>query len=499
MSSTPLARLRSLLDIYSPSPVSRGVVLATMALGVVLLARSLSTGSAIGAAPFIVLVWANHERFLATLDGLFQRHGWFVLAVPLSVFSAKLLMVPPTASDDLLRHIASAFWPGGYPEMYVHTALPPAELYPAFDWFVGGLALAIGPAPAMWLMQALAFGSFVWVFLCAARRLMADHPAAPVFTLVALVLVLEIMVGRLMLARPEIFMTGWAMAALLVKGRGGLAAWIVTGLALGSAYWLAPLYFPVVLLLGMSWRGRLVAFAVLLAAWAAIWLAMTGGAILEAVFWTFAQVANRIPGVAVSENASIFNLLLAPQMLALAFGSAWAATKPAADNRLLWLALYFLLSNQARYGGIVAPLLALHILSALRAVSFPLAAPWRSVVVGLAAVSLSLLSNGIPRYQSLPRFDVPAGSVVLTGFSEATYATLFANPGKARVAPAFEIGAASARVQALVLGLSQGALDCGALEGLGFTHLIESTLSGGALPCLSLQATQGAWRLWRVN
>ncbi|TXL66069.1 hypothetical protein [Zeimonas arvi] len=499
MSPTPLARLRSLFDMYSPSPVSRVVVLVTMALGVVLLAGAVSTGSGIGALPFLLLVWANHERFLATLDGLFERHGWFVLAVPLGVFVAKMLMVPPTASDDLLRHIASAFWPGGYADMYVHTALPPVELYPAFDWFVGGLARSLGPAPTMWLMQALAFGAFVWVFVAAARRLLGGHPAASVLTLVALVLVLEIMAGRLMLARPEIFMTTWALAGLLVSGRVGLAAWLATGLASGSAYWLAPLYFPAVLLIAASWRARLGVLAFLLAGWATLWGLMTGGAIVDAALWTFAQVANRIPGMAVSENMSIVNVLLAPQMLALALGSAWAATRATADNRLLWLALYFLLSNQARYGGIVAPLFALHLLSALRTAAVPLSAPWRSVVVAMATVSLSLLSNGIPRYQMLPRFDLPEGSVVLTGFSEATYSTLFVNPGKVKVAPAFEIGAASARVQELVQGLSQGRLDCGTLNGLAFTHLIENTLTGASLPCLTLDATQAGWRLWRVH
>lgn len=499
MSPTPLTRLRSLFDMYSPSPVSRVVVLATMALGVVLLAGAVSTGSGIGALPFLLLVWANHERFLATLDGLFERHGWFVLAVPLGVFVAKMLMVPPTASDDLLRHIASAFWPGGYADMYVHTALPPVELYPAFDWFVGGLARSLGPAPTMWLMQALAFGTFVWVFVAAARCLLDGHPAASVLALVALVLVLEIMWQRLMLARPEIFMTSWVLAALLVRGRIGLFAWVVAGLGLSSAYWLAPLYFPIAFLLSVSWRARISNFALLTTGWAAIWFFMTGGAVVDGIYWTFSQVANRIPGMVVLENVSIFNVLLVPQMLALAFGSAWAFRRPAAKDGLLWLGIYFMLSNQARYGGIVAPLLALHLLSALRVIPIPLPMPLRPVVVALAAVSLAMMSNEIPRYEGLPKFVVPEASVVLTGFSEATYSTLFVNPGAVRVAPGFEIGASTVPVQELVQGLIHGKLDCASLDGLGFTHLIENTLSAAALPCLSLEATQAGWRLWRVR
>jgi len=178
MPRTRIDGLLSLLDIYSPRPAARIAVLLTMAVGAVLLARGAATGSAIGALPFLLLVWANRERFLATVEDLLARHPWLVPGVPLLVCAAKLAMDPPAASDDLLRHIASAFWPGAYADMYVHSALPPVSLYPSFDALAAGLARLVGPLPAMWTLQALACAGFLFVFLAAARRLTAGNPAA---------------------------------------------------------------------------------------------------------------------------------------------------------------------------------------------------------------------------------------------------------------------------------------------------------------------------------
>lgn len=492
-------RLRTLFDIYSPRPESRLAVLACMALGAWLLARGLATGTGIGAIPFVVLVWANHERFLATVEGVFERKGWLVLAIPILVFAARLAQFPPTASDDLLRHIASAFWPQGYRDMYVETSLPPAGLYPAFDWMVGTLARSVGLAPAMWIVQALACISFVLVFALAAGRLLSRHPMAPVMTLAGLVLVLQVMAGRLFLGRPEVFMMVWALSALLVRGQGGALVWLASGVALSAGYWLAPIYYPAVLLLGQSTRRRAMLFVALAVGWLLMWWHFTDGRLVEAMRWTLEQVDNRLPGLGVQENLGIVGALLMPQMLLLAFGSLWASRRQGADNRLLLLAGYFMLSNQVRYGGIMAPLFALHLLSGVASAQPRWPALTRGIAVALGSVSMSVIAAGIPPLADLPRFALPHGAVVLTGFSEASYSTLFANPGTVRVAPAFEVGAAHPAVQRLVLQLSVGKLDCASLAGTVFTHLIEDGLRGESPPCLSLVAVQGRWRSWRIG
>lgn len=493
-----LGRVRSLLDIYSPNPVNRVAVLATLALGTVMLARSIDSGSGIGAIPILLLVWANHERFLDTLEGLLERNDWLLLGVPMLVLVAKLLMTPPTASDDLLRHIASAFWPGGYADMYVYSALPPVSLYPGFDALVGALARAFGPASAMWMMQSLALASFVLVFVLAGYRLLAGQPMAGPLVLAALVAALLLMGSRLFLARPEIFMTIWALAALLVRGRAGAVTWAVAGLLLGSGYWLAALYFPAVILLPLRRRTRAALFILLSAAWVAMWFWLADGQPLRAIAWTLEQVGNRISGMEVSENMSIANLMLHPLAMMLALGAAWSFGRGRADARLLLLAGYFALSNQARYGGVVLPLLALYILSALRELDLAWHPRIRCAAVALAASTMSLFSMNIPAYAALPRFDLPTGSVVFSGFTEAAYSILFVNPGRVRVAPAFEIGALDPALQRVVKDLGEGGLDCERLHGYDFTHLIENSLTGSVPPCLALQTTQRSWRLWRV-
>ncbi|MCO5106591.1 MAG: hypothetical protein M9907_05880 [Burkholderiaceae bacterium] len=498
MGAASLGRFRALFDIYSPRPLHRGVVLGCMALGVWLLANGVATRSTVGAIPFLLLVWANHERFLATVDGLFEQRTWLVLAVPLAVYAAPLIVVPPIASDDLLRHIGWAFWPGGYRDMYVRTALPPAELYPTFDWVMGALARLAGAAAAMWTAQALACAGLVLVFVLAARRLLAGHPMWAVLTLAALILVLQLISGRLSLARPEIFMTIWALSALLARGSVGTVVWSATGLALGSGYWLAPLYYPAAMLLPIGGRARALVFAALCLCWVGMWWWLTDGRLFEVIRWPLEQVGNRVPGLGVMENESIVNVLLTPPMLALALASVWAARR-GGDVRLLLLAGFFLLSNQARYGGIVAPLLALHALSAAPRLRLRWPAMARSAAVAIGSVALAWLSAGWPRYGDLPGFNLPAGAVVLTSFGQATYSIPFANLGLVRVAPAFEVGAADPAVQRLVLAIGRGSVDCAELKDQGFTHLVESTLRGPPPPCVTLAAMQGGWRLWRID
>lgn len=499
MNASAIEALRSLFDLYSPKPLARVVVLATMALGVYLLFVGAATGSGTGAIPFLILVLANYRRFLATVEGLLESHGWLIVGIPLVVFVAKMVMTPPTANDDLLRHIASAFWPGGYRDMYVYAQVPEIEYYAVFDWLVRGLARSIGPAPAMWTIQALAFGSFVVIFVLVARRFVAGNSLASVLILAALVLALQVTYGRLVLARPEMFVTIWALAAPLILGSLGTIAWIGAGMLLSCGYLLAPVYFPAVLLLPHARRTRAVLFALLAACWAVFWLWMTGGALLDSLILPFRLMGARETGVQVSENVSIVNLLLMPQMLSLLLGAVWASRRSGVDHRFLLLAGYFMLSNQVRYGGVIAPLLTFYVLTALRAIEIPWPPLTRTIATALGIACFSVLSAEVPLYSALPKFELPSGAVVLSAHSEASYSNFFVNPGRIKGAPIYEIGAVEQPVQRLVIELGRGRLDCTALDGLGFTHVVENSLTGTAPACLELDATQAGWRLWRVR
>lgn len=495
-----ISTIAGLFDIYSRRPSSRVAVAATMLVGVLLLLRDLGDRSMVGALPFLVLVVANRIRFLQTLESLLEKRPSLLLFVPMLVLFGRFLIDPPTATDDLLRHIAVAAWGGDYQRMYVHTYLPSVNFYVSFDWLVARISGAIGFESAMWAMQALAVGSFVTVFAQAARRVDDDHALAMPMTVLMLCATLLCMGYRLILGRPEIFLLIWGLAACAVVSLRGSVLWVASGAVLSTGYWLAPVVFPAALLLPVSLRQRLLAVIVLLLAWAAFWGLYGGvefvGELTKALWLT----ANRVQGNQVTENQTVLAMLTDPLTLVLLLASVLALRQPGADHRLALLAGYFSLSNQVRYLSAVVPLLALHALSAAcpSKVRWP-AWPWRSAALAISIACVTAFSGSVPRYRDLPRFPLPDGAIVLTGFREPTFSTLFANPGKVRVAPAMEIGWLEPRLQKVVASLGQGRFDCDALRGYAFSHLIESTLSGSTPACLTLEETQGPWRLWRIR
>lgn len=471
-----------------------------MLVGVVLLVRDLGDRSMAGALPFLVLVVANRIRFLQTLESLLERRSSLLLIVPMLVLLGRFLIDPPTASDDLLRHIAAAAWGGDYQRMYVHTYLPSVNFYVTFDWLVARISGVIGFERAMWAMQVLAVGSFVAVFVQSARRVDDDHGLATPMTVLALCMALLCMGYRLILGRPEIFLLIWGLAACAVVSRRGSVLWIASGTVLSTGYWLAPVVFPAALLLPVSLRWRLLVVLALLCAWAVFWGLYGGAEFFAELARALWLTANRVPGNQVTENQTVLAMLTDPLTLVLLLASLLALRKPVADHRLALLAGYFALSNQVRYLSAVVPLLALHALSgACRSKTRWPAGPWRSAALAISMACVTAFSVSVPRYHDLPRFRLPEGAVVLTGFREPTYSTLFANPGTVRVAPAMEIGWLEPELQRVVANLGQGHLDCDSLRGYAFSHLIESTLSGSTPTCLSLEATQGPWRLWRVR
>lgn len=489
------ARLGEWLDIYSPRVGSRVVVLALMATGAALLAgKSLS-----GVWPFALLVWANRRRFLTTLGGLVDRNAWVVVALALAVVAARAAWPPPAAPDDLLRHIAVAFWPDGYAGMYVGSSLPPVNLYPLFDAAVGAIARATSPQAAMWIAQAVAFVLFVGVLLVAARRIVAGHPDAPFLLLAVLICTTGSMLPRLLLARPEMFLTIWAISAALVRAPVHAVGWVVAGAVLNATYWLAPIYFPAVLLFEASRRVRLAAFAALCGSWIALWLWIAGDELVPAMLWQFRSMASWVPGLRVDENIGIFNALSVPLFWPLLVGALWAASRGDGRRSLLWVALWFAASNQIRYIGVIAPLLALYVASAVPRRVFLGSVPARLVALSTGLVLAAAPVAPLTRYRDLPRMQLPAGAVVFTHFDQATYSLPFHNPGRIRIAPSFALGALDRELQVALRELLSGRLDCALLRRHGFTHVVERSMLGEPPPCLELVSVEGPRRLWRIG
>ena len=108
-------------------------------------------------------------------------------------------------------------------------------------------------------------------------------------------------------------------------------------------------------------------------------------------------------------------------------------------------------------------------------------------------------ATGFPALAAQPRFELPAGATVFTQFSEATYSMLFWNPGKIRMAPAFEAGALDPALQEMMQAVYSSDIDCTLLIDKGFSHMVENQLTGPVPDCLVLRATRLGWRLWELR
>ncbi|GAA4411490.1 hypothetical protein [Quisquiliibacterium transsilvanicum] len=497
-----LGASRRLLSIYEDAPYRNAGAILVFVCGLVLLARL----SPLAMLPFLVLVWANADRLALRVDSLLGAAPWLLVAIPAAAILARLVLQPPAASDDLLRHIASAFWPRGYQDMYVHTALPPHPLYPGFDGLLGYLAQRIGLPATMWLAQAAAFACYSFAVIGAGLRVLSGREDRWFWVAAGWLLLCSLLALRLSLARPEVFMAAWAISAVIPRSRGGIALWVVIGVALGSAYWLAPIYYTAALLLQTSLRARLAIAAALGTAWALLWLWLTGGELVATFVWPLEAVGRRIPELSVGENVSIFAMVSAPEFVLLAAGAAWAIGKGAAEPRFVLLAGFFLLSNQIRYANVVAAMFMLCALGLIAAAKgeellrsrTQSGAKLRSVVAAVLLLCALSIPPQVPKWADQVRFQLPPGSVVLAGNMPPMYSMLFHNPGRIRISPGFELGAARPEVQRAILDLGSGRLDCVAVLALGFTHLVENSFAGVPASCMRLEATQNTWRLWRL-
>lgn len=489
------ASLFAYFDIYSGRWVARFFVgCAYIAIVACIVRQSLAI-----AFPLGLLIVANRHRLSVSYTDLLDRRPWLVVAIPLGVLCYVCVVPAPTAVDDLLRHIASTLRPGGYGDLYAYATVAGPTFYWGFDFVVGSLARVLGPAGAMWCVQLAAGTVFVLAYIGAAFRIVPASPDRCYWVVAGLFLALGLMLFRILLGRPEIFMTAWLLAALVPQTQRGILLWVAAGLLVSVAYWAAPVYFISVVLLSCAWRTRIAVAVFLVAGWATGWMLITDGHFFFELAGALGGLGTRIAQIRVGENQSIFRVLGTPVGIVLLVACLWALSRPNRRIAIANFALLFILTNQSRYISVVGPLLSLFAISASSStpVRWPIGGK-PVFVLAMAALSTGLHGQ-IPRYRDLPDFMLPDGAIVLTGFDESTYAIPFKNPGRVRVSPSFEIGATQPEVQRMVFELSEGRLDCARLTALNFTHVLETRLSGSVKPCLILRETRGAWRLWTVS
>lgn len=296
---------------------------------------------------------------------------------------------------------------------------------------------------------------------------------------------------RATLARPEAFLSVWAISALVIRP----AAWLVLGVLLMPAYWLSIIYLPAVILLQASRTNKAVIAVVISMTFFTFWGAYAGREWIEffglLAQWTHSRLAS--PGEGLPIQAALFNpIFIAAIGAALLRGrdSVWTRQ----DMACLAVMAWFLLPGQVRYIGTVGPLLI-----AIALPKIPLTKLSATVKVVVFAVCCMVLQSNAPSstHAQLPDFEIPSSARLLTEFDVPTYLLPSINGG-VKTAPAMEFGAVEEGIQRASLALSgQGELDCLVILDHQISHVIERHLKV-APHCLANPTFKNEWRLWHV-
>jgi len=445
------------------------------------------------------LLYFYRQRYAAEAKCFIEKHGLLLgVILPCVVLLSASAYKVPMASDDLLRNIiVGPFYQFNYHQLYPVSSLPSFSMWWGFDHALAGLQNWLTPLQVMWFTQAVICLSMMVVVASASFKMLGKHVGSAYVVGFVLSLALSLSWGRITLARPEIFLAVWSLAAILVTSRVGLFGWVLSGAVLATSYWLAFLYFVAVLLLQVNLKQKLLALAVLTIAHLAFWLLMFGHTYLDTLLWLKQVLDSEIIGASENNAFGIGNPFLVALICIASVGLVKTPSKQA--WLIAFVIAFFAMSNQVRYLGVIAPLLCL--LSVLC---------WKdrltnlshSTYVTLAICSCILMAwtaSKTPTLDDSQKFKIPHSARVMTGFNEATFALPFFNPG-IQVEPSYAIGAAPKEIQQFAIDLSKGEkIECEVLQKYHFTHLVEKSRVGDMPACLSLVETQQAWRLWRVN
>lgn len=430
------------------------------------------------------------------------RPDEFCSHAPWLLLGALVLLVgvhPQLPADDALRHVVSYAWGYSHTAMYPQSTLTSFNQYPLFDRLAGAASQALGVFASLKLLQVSATAFSAWAFWRAFARFLPDDVHRPLSaTVLTLLVMCAGVLDRTMLARPEAFAMAWGVLGVSLAGNRpwrAQALFLAGGFVLSASYWVAWLAWPLVWMVPASRTRRLALLGALALFHGLFWHLYTDGAYWQVLSLLRGWNANRL--LVITETTSLAHLLVRPGMV-VALALAWAGATPAARRTPGWRAgmlalLPYLMLNMQRYvGNVLASLLPL------------VAAGWNRLQLGAkaqAVLGAALLLLGLQGIETseLPDFRLPAGAVVLTTMSQATFAVPMANPGTVSTLPAMEVGASTHRVQEQVLALRRSRVDCGELRALGVTHIVEKSWVGDPAACMSLQQTRGAWRLWSVR
>jgi len=499
------AKIQDIKQFSQRDPVRATILALGIAFGILMVNEIL--GLVLGLA----IAWWQREQIIEKLDPFLDKYPWWIMLVMPMAVLAFAFQSPPSAVDDLLRHIVAYEYNYDYTQMMPHADLYHWSFWIGFDWLLGVFGrIGVLPQYVMWGVQLTALLAFTVVMCKAGCRVLPDDMAKAekwYWKLGVFWLVLPMVIGRIGLGRPEIFMAIWVIAALVPKSRWQIAVWASAGLALFTGYWLAFLYIPAVMMLrGVSIQGR-VALGVLLGlAHLVFWEVYSQGEYLHALLW-LQKIVSHETVIKTAEISSMAAALMSPIFglgLCLSIAGYVSADKKT-RCKVLWvgvLLMMYMATNQIRYIGLVAPLMGLFLLY-LYSEKMPKHLHYEAklLMVGVALFGALNAVKGVSRYCEIPTFNLPEHAKVMTPFSWATYAVPFYNANKhVQVAPSMAIASSDHDIQVLAKNINMGNIDCQALRKYQFTHLVEQNLITQSIPeCLQLEQTKRAWQLWSVK
>lgn len=435
-----------------------------------------------------------------------------ILIVFLATVMLSLWLTHPWPGDDLLRDMVSWAYSYNYRNMFVYSpGVPSYNQYIYFDLITGWIYKTLpyyGHQAGVLLIQTAATASYLAAVTVSISRHLKGRSDKWLMTAVLLMLVLQCGAGgRLALARPEIFLSAWAIWSTSITSKSEAAVWTVIGLVLIPMYWLSMVYIPVYLMSRRSYAEKIALSSILVVYGLLFWDAWSGGAFIHALENTNQAVKTRI--IDVSEDSPVFLLFLSWQfdLLVLAltcFSYRWVSqggfksqgkTKKAITN--ITCVFWFLLPGMIRYADIIVPILAITLCSL-----WPKKSPLPWTPWARAAVALYLILNGFSIFHASAQttsFHIkdPKEHRVLAPFDSSMYRLIFENPG-IMVAPAMEVGFTEMPIQKMILSIHNGSLSCANLSKFTFTDVMENSLTY-IPPCLQLEGVSNTLRLWRVK
>jgi len=472
-------------------------------VGILLLGYALTIiNPLLGLGALAIISYGYRNKYREPIAKFVDNNG-LLLAILIPILSCIALAtkVDPIAPDDLLRNlIVGEYYQYDYRKLYPISKLPAFDLWWGFDHALNWLQHFSSRAVVMWGLQLSVFGGLCAIITRSVALSLADRQDRYYWAGLAVAIVVYLSASRIISGRPEIVLSVWAVAAVLVRTRLHVILWTALGAALTATYWLAFLYFIAATLINRPLKQKCIAIFTLTLAHTGFWFVMFGEHYTQALFWLPQVMSNQI--AAIGENAGLDMLLGNPAVVALLILVSIGLFTQNTKN-LGWMAvclIFFIASNQVRYIGTIAPL---SVLLALFLWQEHLPKLTTRGMAGMAVLCVALLlhsASTLPARKFSPSFkQLPKNARVITLFSHATYAVPFNSPG-IQIEPSYAFGAAPKDLQQLSIDIDGHGKqpDCATIHRYQFTHVVEQTMT--SIPsCLELIEVNNKWRLWHVR